>query len=160
MFYSTIEKDCFSISNRLLGKKNSKYFYTICTISWRLRWENIIKDQSIFPLVTILSILKSLNLADVRILLGENRCWSALGVRGLGSTFLSNRAPYALSTIKFYRKYRSKCIFSQLTFVQLSKLSENLAHHQYTWRPCWDKSFLVNRWCRTWNQRQLPLKLT
>ena len=59
----------------------------------------MIKDQSIFPLVITLSILKSLTLDDVRILLGENWCLSTLGVRGLGSIFLSNRAPYALGTM-------------------------------------------------------------
>ena len=48
-------------------------------ISLRIGWENLIKDQSISPLVIIILILITLSLYDVVILLGENWCWSLLG---------------------------------------------------------------------------------
>ena len=52
------------------------------TFPWRISWENLMKDQSIslwwsfFILVTFL-------LKDVLMLLGENWCWSLLGLNGL-----------------------------------------------------------------------------
>ena len=53
-------------------------------ISLEISWESLIKDQSIFPLVIIwLIILLTISLDNVWILLGENWCWSLLGLKGL-----------------------------------------------------------------------------
>ena len=41
------------------------------------------KDQGIFFLVIILSVLLTLSLENVWIMLGENWCWSLLGLKGL-----------------------------------------------------------------------------
>ena len=46
-------------------------------------WENLIKDQCNFTLVTILSILVTISLESVWISLGENWCWPPLGLAGL-----------------------------------------------------------------------------
>ena len=43
----------------------------------------MIKDQSIFSLVIILLILITISLDYVLILLGENWCWSLVGLKGL-----------------------------------------------------------------------------
>ena len=43
---------------------------------WGISGENLIKDQSIFPLVIILLILTTFWLNDGLILLRENKCWS------------------------------------------------------------------------------------
>ena len=44
--------------------------------TWGISGENLIKDQSIFPLVIILLNLPTFSLNDVLILLRENKCWS------------------------------------------------------------------------------------
>ena len=49
----------------------------------RISWENLIKDHGIFSLVIILLILITLSLDNVWILLGENCCWSLLGLKKL-----------------------------------------------------------------------------
>ena len=41
------------------------------------------KDQGIFSLVIILSVLLTLSLENVLIMWGENWCWSLLGLKGL-----------------------------------------------------------------------------
>ena len=43
----------------------------------------MIKDQCIFSLVIILLILVTLSLDNAWTLLGENCCWSLLGLKGL-----------------------------------------------------------------------------
>ena len=48
-----------------------------------MSWENLIKDQSIFSKVIILLILITSSHDSVWILLGENWCWSLLGLKGL-----------------------------------------------------------------------------
>ena len=53
------------------------------TFPLRIIWENLIKDQGIFSLVIILLTLITLSLANLWISLGENWCWSLLGLRGL-----------------------------------------------------------------------------
>ena len=53
------------------------------TFPLRITWENLIKDQGIFPLVIILLILITLSLDNVWILLGENCFWSLLALKGL-----------------------------------------------------------------------------
>ena len=52
-------------------------------ISFKNSWENLIKDQSILPLVINLVILITFTLDDLLMLLGENWCWSLLGPEGL-----------------------------------------------------------------------------
>ena len=47
--------------------------------------DNLIKDQSIFSLVIISLILITLSLDQVWISLGENWCWSPLGLKGLNA---------------------------------------------------------------------------
>ena len=50
-----------------------------------MSWENLIKDQSIFALVIILLILITFSFDNLWILLGENWCWSPLGLKGLNN---------------------------------------------------------------------------
>ena len=47
----------------------------------RISWENLIKDHGIFSMMIILLILITLSLDSVWILLGENCCWSLLGLK-------------------------------------------------------------------------------
>ena len=49
----------------------------------RISWENLIKDHGIFSMMINLLILITLSLDSVWILLGENCCWSLLGLKGL-----------------------------------------------------------------------------
>ena len=53
------------------------------TFPSRISWENFLKDHGSFSLEIILLILIILSLDNVWILLGENWCWSLLGLRGL-----------------------------------------------------------------------------
>ena len=55
------------------------------TFPLRISWENLKKDQGIFTLVIILLILITFSFDNVWIFLGENWCWSALGLKGLMS---------------------------------------------------------------------------
>ena len=52
------------------------------TSSLRIRWENLINDHGIFSMI-ILLILITLSLDSVWKLLGENCCYSPLGLKGL-----------------------------------------------------------------------------
>ena len=49
----------------------------------RISWENLTKHQGIFSFVIIFYILTTLSLDNVWTLLGENCCWSLLGLKGL-----------------------------------------------------------------------------
>ena len=53
------------------------------TFPLRISWKNLIKHQGIFSFMIIFYILTTLSLDNVWILLGENRCWSLLGLKGL-----------------------------------------------------------------------------
>ena len=53
------------------------------TFPLRISWENLIKHQGIFSFVIIFYILTTLSLDNVWTLLGENWCWSLLGLKGL-----------------------------------------------------------------------------
>ena len=53
------------------------------TFPLRTGWENLIKHQGIFSFVIIFYILTTLSLDNVWTLLGENCCWSLLGLKGL-----------------------------------------------------------------------------
>ena len=55
----------------------------------RISWENLIKDHGIFSMVIILLILITLSLDSVWILLGENWCWTLLGLKWLISKCIS-----------------------------------------------------------------------
>ena len=54
------------------------------TFFLRISWENLIEDQGIFSLVVILLILVTLFVDKEWTSLGENCCWSPLGLKGLG----------------------------------------------------------------------------
>ena len=49
----------------------------------RMSWENLIKDQSIFSWVIISLILITYSHDNVWILLGENCCWTLLGLKAI-----------------------------------------------------------------------------
>ena len=53
------------------------------TFPLRISWENLIKDRDIFSLLIILLILITICLDNLWISLGENWCWSLLGLKGL-----------------------------------------------------------------------------
>ena len=53
------------------------------TFPLRISWESLIKDQGISPLVIILLTLITFSLANVWMSLGENWCWSLLGLKRL-----------------------------------------------------------------------------
>ena len=82
----------------------------------RISWENLIKDHRIFSMMIILLILITLSLDHVWILLGENYCWSLLGLKGLmdsmnyqkcvsylPSTWLANGPSMAFLTDQLWR---------------------------------------------------------
>ena len=51
------------------------------TFPFRISLENLIKHQGIFSFVIIFYILKTLSFDNVWTLLGENCCWSLLGLK-------------------------------------------------------------------------------
>ena len=53
------------------------------TFPLRISWESLIKDQGIFSLVIIFLTLITFSLANVWMSLGENWCWSLLGLKRL-----------------------------------------------------------------------------
>ena len=57
------------------------------TFPLRISRESLFTDQSIFSLVIIISTLITISLGNIWILLGENWCWSLLGLKGLISHF-------------------------------------------------------------------------
>ena len=67
---------------------NSPHWYSY--ISLKISWESLIKDRRIFSLVVIWLILITISLDNVWILLGENWCWSLLGLKGLIHVSVSN----------------------------------------------------------------------
>ena len=54
----------------------------------RISSENLIKHQGIFSFVIIFYILTTLSVDNVWTLLGENCCWSLLGLKGLNAAAL------------------------------------------------------------------------
>ena len=58
-----------------------------------ISWENLIKDLAIFSMVITLLILITLSLDNVWILLGENWCWTLLGLKGLNLVVWNLRVP-------------------------------------------------------------------
>ena len=62
-----------------------QYLHTIFPYTYlkKKSWQNLIEDQSILTLLTILQNLMTFFLDDAPILLGENRCWILLGFKGL-----------------------------------------------------------------------------
>ena len=67
------------------------------TFPLRISWETLINDLGIFSLVIISLILITLFLDNVWILLGENWCWSLLGLKGLKVLVIS----FTLTVILF-----------------------------------------------------------
>ena len=65
-------------------------------ISFKNSWENLVKDQSILPLVINLIILITFTLDDLLMLLGENWCWSLLGPKRLTSLLVHEPCPHLL----------------------------------------------------------------
>ena len=63
------------------------------TSTLRISWENLIKYHGIFSMVIILLILITLSLDSVWILLGENWCWTLLGLKGLNLVVWNLRVP-------------------------------------------------------------------
>ena len=55
----------------------------LSTFPYTVSWENLIKDQSIFPLVIILLILIIFSLDCLFALSGQNLCWSLLRVKAV-----------------------------------------------------------------------------
>ena len=53
------------------------------TFPLRISAENLIKHQGIFSFMITFYILTTLSLDNVWTLLGENCCWSLLGLKGL-----------------------------------------------------------------------------
>ena len=58
----------------------------------------MIKDHGIFSMMIILLILITLFLDSVWILLGENCCWSLLGLKGLMENERSGNTPVSKKT--------------------------------------------------------------
>ena len=65
-------------------------------------WENFIKDQCNFTLVIILPILITISLESVWTSLGENWCWSPLGLKGL----MRSRRSWPIKQIKIFFELR------------------------------------------------------
>ena len=75
---------CTTSINPLSPNINIQILQTdLHTFPLRISWENLIKDHGIFSMMIILLILITLSLDSVWILLGENCCWSLLGIKGL-----------------------------------------------------------------------------
>ena len=99
-----------------------------------MSWENLIKDQGIFSLVIILLVLITLSLDNVWISLGENWCWSPLGLKGLtGFDCIKrkyNDSIQKISSLWFYclsycYRYYLNCIMGLLI---------NRGYYMATWR--------------------------
>ena len=72
------------LTNKLSPKVQIQILHTsVHTLRYRISWENLIKDQSISFVFIILLILLTFSIDDVLIWLGENWCWSLLGLQGL-----------------------------------------------------------------------------
>ena len=62
------------------------------TFPLRFSRENLIKHQGIFSFVIIFYILTTSSLDNVWTLLGENCCWSLLGLKGLIKVVMASNA--------------------------------------------------------------------
>ena len=70
------------------------------TFSHSISWENLLRDQSNFPLLIILLILITFSLDYLLILWGEIWCWALLGLKGLtllGAALPPPPAPHRLT---------------------------------------------------------------
>ena len=97
------------------------------TFPLRISWENLIKDQGIFSLLIILLILITISLDNLWISLGENWCWSLLGLKGLIQTPLYY-GQFALSLGKEGRNIFSK-------FNLLNKDTLLVLNGHFLWPP-------------------------
>ena len=84
-----------------------------------ISWENMKNNQSIFPLVIILSILITLSLDCILIMWGENWCLSVLGLKGLIGELcgVSVASKFALQLEKFGQMFSSFNPFLSLPFI-------------------------------------------
>ena len=55
------------------------------TFPYTNSWENLLKDQNILPEAIIIFIVINFSFNYVLILLGENWCWSLLGLLTMGN---------------------------------------------------------------------------
>ena len=69
------------------------------TFPLRINWENLIKHQGFFSFMIIFYILTTLSLDNVWTLLGENCCWSLLGLKGLN---IAITTAMIISSLKIY----------------------------------------------------------
>ena len=82
-------------------------FIDIHTSPLRIIWKNLIEERSLFPLLIIFLVLITFSLDYILISLGENWCWSLLGLKGvilvcnmrLFNTSLSSVAILLYSTV-------------------------------------------------------------
>ena len=138
------------------------------TFPLRISWENLIKHQGIFSFVIIFYILTTLSLDNVWILLGENCCWSLLGLKGLSNVtgsftlpsswcermkeirptaqlchhpmMLSSEPKMSLN----YSEFDLTSFFKTLVGVLINSLALNrLALSQYVWGLCYQGSTVL-----------------
>ena len=90
------------------------------TFPFRISWENLIKDQGILSLVIILLTLITFSLANLWISLGENWCWSLLGLKGIINLFQyvwESLRNYFFNSIFNKRKWINFNISPQCVFI-------------------------------------------
>ena len=100
---------------------------SLYTFPFRISWENLIKDQGILFLVIILLTLITFSLANLWISLGENWCWSLLGLKGIINLFQyvwESLRNYFFNSIFNLKKNGSTSIFhlNVYLFSRMSKL--------------------------------------
>ena len=98
----------------------------------RISWQNLIKDHGIFSMMIILLILITLSLDSELISLGENCCWSLLGLKVARYSFSGSIPP------KFERKLRRhKQRFGKINTTVVLDKDENLLWSGLEWhRSC------------------------
>ena len=69
-----------------------------------MSWENLIKGQGIFSKVIILLILITSSHDNVWISLGENCCWSLLGLKGLNQNWLEISEKVIMFKVRLSRR--------------------------------------------------------
>ena len=57
--------------------------FDIPTSPLRIIWKNLIEERSLFPLLIIFLIFITFSIDYILISLGQNRCWSVLGLHGV-----------------------------------------------------------------------------
>ena len=101
------------------------------TFPFRISWENLIKDQGILFLVIILLTLITFSLANLWISLGENWCWSLLGLKGIINLF-----QYVWESL---RNYFFNSIFNKKKMDQLQYFTL-MCIYFHAWANCQESS--------------------